>query len=161
MLANLIWTLILSILPISELRGGMIYAVASGLTNEISIYLISLMSTLANIIIIFFVFFFLDFLHSRFMKIKIYRKGFDFYLEKTRNKVKKMKENMKIYGFLALTLFVAVPLPATGAWTGCIIAWLLGLNRKKSIFSIILGVIIAGIILLLAGLGFINFIKVI
>lgn len=158
---NLILTLILSILPVSELRGGMVFAITSGLISQISIYLISITITLANILIIFFIFFFLDFLHEKFMKIKIYRKSFDFYLEKTRKKIKKLKESMKTYGFLALVIFVAIPLPATGAWTGCIIAWILGLDRKKSILSIALGVLIAGIIVLLAGLGIIRFIKII
>ena len=52
-------------------------------------------------------------------------------------------------GFLALTLFVGIPLPGTGAWTGCLIAWILGLNRKKSVLSITLGVVIASILVIL------------
>ena len=50
-------------------------------------------------------------------------------------------------------LFVAVPLPGTGAWSGCLVSWLLGLDRKKSILAISLGVIIAGLIILFASLG--------
>jgi uncharacterized membrane protein len=57
------------------------------------------------------------------------------------------------YGYLGLTLFVAIPLPVTGAWTGCLLAFLLGLNRFKSFFYIALGVTLAGIIVLTTSLG--------
>ncbi|MBQ7645297.1 MAG: small multi-drug export protein, partial [Spirochaetales bacterium] len=50
------------------------------------------------------------------------------------------------YGLLGLMLFVAIPLPITGAWTGTIGAWVMGLDRKKSILFIILGVLVAGIV---------------
>ena len=59
-------------------------------------------------------------------------------------------------GFLALVLFVAVPLPGTGAWTGCLASWLLGLERKKSILAIACGVLIAGIYVLLGTMGIIG-----
>ena len=156
---QLIVAIILSILPISELRGAMIYAIGSGLIKIMPIYIIAIITTLANILIVFFVFFFLDFLHHRFMNILIYRRFFNFYIKKLQRKIDKFEKNFSVYGFLALTIFVAIPLPATGAWTGCLIAWILGLERKKSIFSIVLGVLIAGILVLLAGLGIINIIK--
>jgi uncharacterized membrane protein len=57
---------------------------------------------------------------------------------------------------LALTLFVAVPLPVTGAWSGCLVAWTLGLDRKKSILAISLGVVIAGLIVFFGTIGFMN-----
>ena len=93
------------------------------------------------------------------MKIKIYEKLFNIYLNKTRKKIDKFEKTYSTYGFLALTIFVAIPLPATGAWTGCLIAWLLGLERKRSILAISLGVFIAGLLVLLASFGFIELIK--
>jgi uncharacterized membrane protein len=63
---------------------------------------------------------------------------------------------MKNLGFLALALFVAIPLPMTGAWTGALIAWLLGLKRWKSFIAIAFGVIIAGILVTLISVGLIN-----
>lgn len=145
----LLWAVLLSVLPVSELRGGILYAVLSGI-NPFAAFFVCV---LANIIIIFFIFFFLDFLHESFLKIEVYRKIFDFYIKSLRKKVDKFERQFSAYGFLALTIFVAIPLPATGAWTGSIIAWLLGLERKKSIFAIALGVLIAGVIVLLASLG--------
>ena len=61
---------------------------------------------------------------------------------------------MEVWGYLALTLFVAVPVPGTGAWTGTLVAWVLGLDRWKSIGAISLGVVIAGLIILFTSLGF-------
>jgi uncharacterized membrane protein len=60
------------------------------------------------------------------------------------------------YGFLGLTLFVAVPLPITGAYTGTILAWLVGMDWRKAFPSVALGVMIAGGIVLLITLGVIS-----
>ncbi|MCX6748646.1 MAG: small multi-drug export protein [Candidatus Pacearchaeota archaeon] len=152
-----IWSIILSILPISELRGGMIYAILSGV-SPLKAFLIC---TIANILAIFFVFFFLDFLHSSFMKIKAYRNFFDFYLEKIRKKVNVFEKHYSSSGFIALFIFVAIPLPGTGGWTGALIAWLLGLDRRKSLLAIVLGILAAGLILLLASLGIIGVVKLV
>ena len=57
-----------------------------------------------------------------------------------------MSDKVGKYGLLGLMLFVAIPLPITGAWTGTIGAWVMGLDRKKSILFILLGVLVAGIV---------------
>ncbi len=155
---QLILASILSVLPISELRGGLPLALNYAVKNNVSVWLVFFLILALNILIIFFIFMFLDFLHSEFMKLGFYRKTFNFFLERTRKKAKKIEAGMEKYGYLALTLFVAVPLPATGAWTGCLIAWILGLERKKSILAISGGVIIAGILIFLASMGVINLI---
>lgn len=142
-------------LPVLELRVGLPYAVAQGINPFLAFFV----SVTANIIVVFLIFFFLDFLHKKFLKISLYRKFFNFYIDKTRKKVDKFEKSYSTYGFLALTIFTAIPLPATGAWTGCLISWLLGLDRKKSIFSIALGVLIAGIIVLSASLGIISLVR--
>lgn len=152
-----LWAIFLSILPISELRGGIIYAILNG----VSPWKAFLMCTIANIIMVFFIFLFLDFLHKRFLKIKLYEQFFNYYLIRIRKRVDKFEKQYAIYGFLALTLFVAVPLPVTGAWTGCLISWLLSLERKKSILAVSSGVLIAGILVLLASLGIISLIKLV
>ncbi len=64
-----------------------------------------------------------------------------------------LEPQMNKYGYLALAIFVGIPLPITGAWTGTLIAWLLDLNRKKSFIAIASGVIIAGVLVTLATLG--------
>jgi len=109
-----------------------------------------------NISVIFFIFFFLDFIHDEFMKIKFYRRFFERYMEKVQKKAEKINRKMDNIGFLALALFVAVPLPGTGAWTGTLIAWGLRLKRKESILAISAGVVIAGLIILFVSLGMFN-----
>ena len=155
---QLILAIILSVLPISELRGGLPLAVNYALKNNLPVFPIFLLIVLCNILIIFFIFFLLDYLNKWFLKLKVYEGFFNFWVKKTRRRAEKVEQNMKVLGFLALTLFVAIPVPITGAWTGCLIAWILGLRRKESILSISLGVVIAGIIILLASLGVLNFI---
>lgn len=145
-------TIFLSLLPVSELRGGMIYA----LMNGINVYLAFILTLSANILAVFLAFLFFDFVHKELMKIRIYQRTFDSYMERVRKKADKVELQIGNYGFLALFIFVAVPLPGTGCWTAALIAWYLGLNRRKSIFAIVLGVIGAGILVLLASLGVIR-----
>jgi len=153
---RLIYSIILSILPISELRGGLPLAIIYANENNIPLILIFPLIVMANILAIFLAFYFLDNVHHLFLKNRIYKKIFDSYLGKIQKKVDKFEAKYSSIGFLALTIFVAIPLPGTGAWTGCIISWLLDLDRKKSILSIGLGVVIAGILVLLGTLGFLN-----
>jgi uncharacterized membrane protein len=153
---QLIVALLLSIAPVSELRGGIPIAVEYCLRNNLSVNWAIAAMIAANILIIFPIFFFLDNFHNRLMKLSFYRRLFNAYLRKLRKKVDDFEKKKAVYGFAALMIFVAVPLPGTGAWTGTIIAWILGLERKKSIISIALGVIIAGILIGLATLGVFN-----
>lgn len=153
---KLIYALILTIMPVTELRAGLPIAVVYAIEHNIPIMLIFSLVVLLNILVIFFIFYFLDNLHKIFMNLKFYRKFFEAYLKRFQKKVDIFEKKYETLGFLALVLFVAIPLPGTGAWTGCLASWLLGLNRKKSILAIALGVLIAGIFVLLATLGFIN-----
>ena len=62
------------------------------------------------------------------------------------------------YGALGLILFVAIPLPITGAWTGCVAAFLFGVRKRWAVACIAAGVLIAGVIVTLASTGVIKFI---
>jgi uncharacterized membrane protein len=141
--------ILLSISPISELRGGIPAALALGMP-AIEAFLICV---LANIAIILPVWLFFDFLHSKLLSIRIYKKFSDKILKRIMVKSDHIKENMLNFGYLALTIFVAIPLPMTGAYTGTIIAWLLNLDRKKSFVAVAAGVVIAGIVVTLASAG--------
>ena len=90
------------------------------------------------------------------MQFNIYKRTFNFYLNKIHKKVDKLEKRHSKIGFYALMLFVAIPLPGTGAWTGVILSWVLGLQRKNSIMAIIAGVMIAGLLILLGTLGVIS-----
>ena len=136
---HLIWTIILSMLPISELRGGIPYAILNGI-NPITAFLVAV---LANILIIPIIFFFLDNIHDFLLKIKLYEKTFNFYISRKVEKVKRKYESLEL---VVLFLFVAIPFPGTGAYTGVLLSWFFKLDRKKSFAIIALGVITAGII---------------
>jgi uncharacterized membrane protein len=153
---RLLYAIILSILPISELRGGLPLGILYAIDNKIPIILIFLAIVFVNILGFFFAFFFLDNIHHLFMKIKIYKKLFEKYALKLQKRADKFEKSYKNLGFLALMIFVAIPLPGTGAWTGALISWFLGLDRKKSMIYISLGVLIAGLIVLLGTLGVIK-----
>ena len=148
--------LLLSFLPVFELRAGLPVVIEYLFRNNQPILPYFLIVLILNIGVTFFIFFFLDFLHKHFMKIRIYRRLIARYLKKVELKSKKIQKKIDSYGYLALSFFVGIPLPGTGVWTGTLIAWILKLDRKKSILAISFGVIIAGIIILLMSLGIFN-----
>jgi uncharacterized membrane protein len=139
----IIHSIILSVLPIAELRGGIPYAAASGISIPVA-YLICVLS---NMLVIPAVFLFLDTLHQQFYKLSPYRSLFDRLVERTR---KKAERNVRKWGYWGVMLFVAIPLPITGAYTGTLAAWILKLNRIRAFGYLALGVVIAGIIVSLA-----------
>ena len=147
-LSKYILIFIISILPVLELRGGLI---AASLLDIPVIYAF-LVCTLANILIIPFVLFLMEKLFTILSKIKFFKKLIDW----CKNKALSKKSIVEKYGYLGIMLFVAVPLPGSGAWTGCLIAVLLNLDKKKSFIAALLGVLIASIIMLIFSYGFLK-----
>ena len=135
----IIKAILLSLAPVAELRGGIPLALASGI-NPITAYIVCV---IANIIVIPVVFLFLMTGHTFLMSFDFYKKRFDKFLEKTHKKTHKKVEK---YGYWGLMLFVMIPLPITGAYTGTVAAWLFGMNKVKAFFVISLGVMLAGLI---------------
>lgn len=153
---KLFYAVILTLIPLSELRVGLPLAISYAIEQKIPIFLIFIFIILLNILLVFFVFYFLDKIHGRLINWNFYNKLFNKYLGRFQKRVDKFEKKYKSSGFWALLLFVAVPLPITGAWSGCLVSWLLDLDRKKSILAISLGVLIAGLIILLGSLSFIG-----
>ena len=149
--------LLLSILPVIELRGGLPVIVEYAVRNNVSIWPYSLIVLILNILLIFLVFMFFDFLHEIFMRVKWYRVVVGRVLKRVQRKVDKIELKMDRWGYFALMFFVAVPLPVTGVWTGTMAAWVMGLDRLKSFFAIAAGVIIAGLLVLLLSFGLFGF----
>ncbi len=141
--------IILSILPISELRGALPYLYF----NEVGIIPSYLISVLCNAMVYPIGILFFNTIHKALSHMTFYQKLFEKTVQRARNKVSK---NINKYGLIGLMIFVAVPLPITGAWTGTIGAWALDLDKKKSFLSIFLGVVISGLIVtgvIYAGVG--------
>jgi uncharacterized membrane protein len=147
---QILFGFLLTMLPIFELRGGLPLIVEYTVKNGISVWPYFLIVLILNILTILIVFLFLDFFHEILLNLKSYKKFFEKVLGRIQRKIHKVQETK----YLALMLLVAVPLPGTGAWTGTLIAWLLKLNRLKSFIAISAGIIIAGILVLSASLGF-------
>jgi uncharacterized membrane protein len=134
-----LWVFLISAAPISELRGG----IPTGLFEfDLSWYSVFLVSFLGNLLPVPFLLLFLDPLSRYLSKIKIFDRVLEWLFKRTRRRGRTVER----YGRIGLTLFVAVPLPITGAWTGALVAFLLGMEFKRAFISIALGVFIAGVI---------------
>ena len=79
------------------------------------------------------------------------------YIEKLKVRGVKFENKKGFWPYLALCFFVAIPLPGTGAWSGSLLAWIFGFNRKASFLAISIGVLFAGLIVLLLSLGVFGF----
>ncbi|MCL2043236.1 MAG: small multi-drug export protein [Treponema sp.] len=132
-------TIFLSILPISELRGAIPYAAA----NQIPWYTAFVIAVLCNAMVAPICWIFLSTLHKLFLKMAWYKHLFERFIERARTKLHNKVER---WGWLGITVFVAIPLPVTGAWTGTLGAWVLGISKRRTMFAVMLGVFIAGII---------------
>ncbi len=145
-------TLFLSMLPVSELRGGLPFALSQGL-SPLKAYLISVAG---NILPVFPL---LLLLRRLFIFLGRY-KAAEKILNWTMKRAQKRENLVRRYGFVGLILLVAIPLPVTGAWTGVLVSFLLSLEIKYSFVGICIGVCLAGGIVLLASLGFIKGIRI-
>lgn len=136
---HVIWTFLLSMVPVGELRASLPVAM---LTYDMHWYYALPIALVGNLLPVPFVLRFLDPLTRSVSKVRLFKRIIDWVFARTRKRGKMVEK----YGPIGLAIFVAVPLPGTGAWTGAILAFLLGLDFKKSVLSIGLGVLAAGII---------------
>ena len=135
--------------PLIELRGSMVYAAGVGVPM-VPAYIIAI---IGNMLPVPFIYFFAR-------KILVWGKDkpligsfFTFCLEKGEKGGRKLQAKAGRGLFVALLLFVGIPLPGTGAWTGTLAASLLDMDFKSSVTAVMLGVLLAGIIMGLAGTG--------
>lgn len=136
---------IISLMPILELRGGML---AASLLHVEFVRAVTI-CVIGNVLPIPFVLLFLEFILDLFEKWNPTKKIVK-WLEK---KVEDKREQIDKYGYWGLILFVGIPLPGTGAWTGSLLAVMLGLNKKKSFACILVGVVLAAIIMSILSYG--------
>ena len=138
-------TIFLALLPVSELRGAIPYA----LTQGFSIFYVYPLCVLLNGLVAPLVFIFLSTVHTWMNRFSWYHSLVNPFIERARNKVTVQVEK---YGYWGLMFFVAVPLPVTGAYTGTLGAWILGLSRRRTILAVFAGVMISGIVVSLVSL---------
>ena len=149
MLKKYLIVFFVSMVPLIELRGAIPIAAGMGLPF-VQYYIIAI---IGNMIPVPFIYFFAR-------KILIWGAGkpvignfFTWCLEKGEKGGKKLQATAGKGLFVALLLFVGIPLPGTGAWTGTLAASILDMDFKSSILAVMLGVILAGIIMALASMG--------
>ena len=138
---------IISMIPILELRGGIIAAKFLGVNWKLALGI----CMIGNMIPIPFILLFIKKIFE-WMKKTRFHKIPEFFEKKANAKA----ESILKYKKLGLFLFVAIPLPGTGAWTGALAASLLGIKLKDAIISILAGVVTAGIIMSIFSYGFLG-----
>ena len=144
MLPQYLLVFLISMVPLIELRGAIPIALGMGLPT-VPAYVICV---IGNLLPVPFIYFFARKVLVWGANKKIIGKFFTFCLEKGEKAGKKLVETTGRGGlFLALLLFVGIPLPGTGAWTGALGASFLNMGFKSTVLSVSLGVIIAGIIM--------------
>jgi uncharacterized membrane protein len=142
-LKTALMTILLAITPISELRGAIPFAYFKGNSLLIS----ALVGGAFNLLVSPIAYIFLTYFHQFFYRIwPFYKKIFDKTVIRVRLRIGQKVEK---YGMLGVMLFVGIPLPITGAWSGTLGAWLLGLDRRHSIIAVSLGVVLATFIVTL------------
>jgi uncharacterized membrane protein len=130
---------IISALPVVELRGALPIAIN---VFHMAWYKAYCLAVIGNMLPVPILLLFLDSLAKVVSRAEIGRRVVNWVFERTRRQGKTIER----YERIGLTLFVAIPLPVTGAWTGSIAAFLLGLKFRYAFLSILVGVIIAGAI---------------
>lgn len=152
MMNKTLYVFMCSMLPIIELRGSIIMGAGFG----VSWYVNYLVSIIGNLLPIPFILIFIrDILN--WMKTKKKLSKIADFLER---KADKHSDRVKRYARFGLFLFVAIPIPGTGAWTGSLIAALMRMRIRESLVSIVLGVLVAGVIMVCASYGFVSFLNI-
>ena len=141
-------TIILAMAPVSELRGAIPYAITVGNIPWQQAYV---MAVIANFIPVIPILFLIGPVSEYMRRWQTFDRFFNWLFTRTRRKGK-MIERFEVFG---LVLFVAIPLPITGAWTGSLAAFLFGVRRRIALPAIFLGICIAGVIVTLAATGLI------
>ena len=138
---------IVSLLPILELRGGILAGYLLGL-DFVPTFLISFVG---NMLPIPFILYFIQFIFKVLKNTPM--KKFVLWCE---NKAESKSETIRKYAYWGILIFVGIPLPGTGAWTGALIASMLKMDPKKTLPAVALGVLLAGIIVSIFSFGLLN-----
>lgn len=145
-IVNLAKVAFVSMLPIFELRGGIPLGIIG---HGITWWKVFLVSVIANILPVPFILKLMYPIEKWLQQWKTWNRLFSWLFAHTRKRTEKKIERWEELG---LILFVAIPLPVTGAWTGSLAAYIFNLNFRKALACIIVGVFIAAILVTLASI---------
>ncbi|MBI5207078.1 MAG: small multi-drug export protein [Candidatus Firestonebacteria bacterium] len=145
---NELITVFLAAFPLSELRGSIPYALAMNMSLSKAVVL----SLIGNFIPVIPCLLLLDPISNFLRKYKLWDDFFIWLFERTR----RHSDAVEKYEAIGLAIFVGIPLPLTGAWSGCVAAYIFGIKFWRSLIAITAGIIIAAIIVSLVALGIFN-----
>lgn len=140
MAGEFLLTVLVSMVPIIELRGGIPFGVAAGLP----VWMAFLAAVIGNIIPAPFIIVFIRRIFG-WMRVKMPR--LNGVVDKLEKKAHLKGATVSKYKYLGLAIFVAIPLPGTGAWTGSLAAAFLDMRLRKAMPAVILGVVVAGFLI--------------
>ncbi len=137
-------------MPFSELRGGLPLAIYLGF-DPIKAYILSVVGNFLPIPLLLLLLGAIERVALRTPLASLYKR----IVERTERR----RGLIDRYGYLGLIMFVAIPLPFTGAWTGSLLAFLLRLDRVKAALCILVGILIAGLVVLATSVGFFSVVR--
>lgn len=144
MFTKILLTFLISMVPIIELRGAVPFGVAMGVNPFVALAV----SIVGNMIPVPFIYLFARKFLEWGKDVKFLSKICKWVLKKGEKGGKKLTAKTGQSVYVALLLFVGIPLPGTGAWTGTLAASLLDLNHKKTTIAVLCGIALAGAIML-------------
>jgi uncharacterized membrane protein len=167
MIEKLFLLILLTFVPIFELRWSIPIGLFSGTVNVpflgpiegfgLDPLIVFVVCVFANAVLSILIYFFLHYVIQFFLLVPQIKSLYDRVVVSTQKKVKPLVEK---HGLLGLAIFIAVPLPGSGTWTGTLAGYLLGFDLKKIFVANLIGVIIAGLIVTAFSLGFFSFLGV-
>ncbi|HLD33800.1 MAG TPA: small multi-drug export protein [Candidatus Nanoarchaeia archaeon] len=136
---DLVWVILLSITPVAELRGAIPYGI---LATDLPLFLVVGAALFFNALVGPLVYLIIRYVVGLFLHIERFKRLWDHIILRSQHKVEPYVQK---YGTLGMVVFIGVPLPGTGVYTGAIGAYALGFSLRQYIVASVIGVIIAGI----------------
>ena len=149
MAGEFVWTMLVSMSPVVELRGGIPFGVAAGLP----VWAAFLAAMIGNLIPVPFI---IVYIRRIFQWMRRRLPRLDGLVDRLEQKAHLKGKRVTKYKYLGLALFVAIPLPGTGAWTGSLAAAFLDMPLRKALPSVILGVLAAGLVISIVSYGIVS-----
>jgi uncharacterized membrane protein len=140
-------TILISCLPVAELRGSIPIAILQYQMNPFEAYILAVIGNMIPVIPLLL---YLDPVSSYLRQFRSWDRFFNWLFTRTH---RNHSDTFEKYGTLGLAIFVAIPLPATGAWSGCAAAFVFGIGFKHALMAITAGVLIAGLVVTVVTLG--------
>ena len=153
MINNLLYLIFITLVPFLELRASIPYCINVLRMPWLTVFIVCI---IANIILGILIYFLLDRFVHFFLRYKIFSRPYNHIVVKTQKNIQKYVDK---YGELGVALFIGVPLPGSGVYSGALGAYVIGLNFKKFIIANIIGVLIAGTIVTIISTGVLQLIS--